>query len=119
MNNRKVLPAMLVGAIMGETLISAHHFDSSIPQPHVEFEITVPFLHSVSTISARMVSVIYISSGRMDEIGGPGQMTEPVMFSSIRDAVSAPFPAGYESAALWTPAGRYVYHSPRFGWEAC
>jgi hypothetical protein len=118
MDRKNILPVVLAVSIICEMLTSAHQFDSAVPQPHIEFEIAAPFMSSVSTISVNMVSVIYISSGRMDEVGKPGQMTERIMFSSVRDAMSAPFPVGYESAALWTRTGRYVYHSPRFGWEA-
>ncbi|MFZ0519979.1 MAG: hypothetical protein WAL95_03085 [Candidatus Acidiferrales bacterium] len=118
MKRLKVLHLVLVGTIVGEALISARHCDG-VPQPHIEFEITVPFVPSVSTISANMVSVIYISSARMDEAGRPGRMTEPIMFPSVHDAMGAPFPTGYESAALWAEKIRYVYYSSRFGWEAC
>ena len=51
MNKRKVLPVVLAGSIIGETLISAHHFDSGVPQPHTELDITAPFATTVSAVS--------------------------------------------------------------------
>jgi hypothetical protein len=120
MKTRKVLPVLLAGSIIGEMLISARDFDSTAPHAHVEFEITAPFVSSLSTVSTGMASVIYSSSCFADKNGGgQGHMTEPIKFPSIEAAMCAPFPIGYESATLWTERGRYAYHSPRFAWEPC
>ena len=120
MNKKKFLPVILIGSIVGEALISARHFDSDAPQPHVDFETAVPFVFRVTAISAGMASVIYMSSGFADKNGGrPGRMTDPKIFPSVEDAMRALFPSRCESATLWAEKCRYAYHSPRFGWELC
>jgi hypothetical protein len=120
MNKKKVLPVVLIGSMVGESLMSARHFDSGAPQPHIEFEITLPFVSPVSTVTAGMASVVYVSSGFMDKnVRRSGQMTEAKMFPSVEDAMRGPFPTGYESAYLRAEVGRYAFHPPRFGWERC
>jgi len=119
MNRKKILPVVLAGSIIVETLISAHQSYAVVPQPHIDFEIVEPFESTVSTVSAGVFSVIYISSCFMDKNGGkPGQMTEPKKFSSLMDAMRAPFPRGYEFAQILADKGRWTYGRANFGWQA-
>jgi hypothetical protein len=118
MNRNKILSVIFAGSIIAETLISARQFDAVVPQPHIDFEIVVPVVASVSTISVGMFSVIYISSCFTDKNAGKqGQMTEPKRFSSLEDAMRAPFPVGYESAQIWADNGRWVFGQANFGWQ--
>jgi hypothetical protein len=118
MNKKKILPVVLAGSMIGETLISARHFEGLAPQPHIEFEITMPIATTVSSIPTGMVSVVYISSGFMDKNdGGPGQMTEPIWFASVEDAMRAPLPTAYDTAQVWSEKGRVAYRQPKFGWQ--
>jgi hypothetical protein len=121
MNKRKILPLVLAGSIIVEMPISDHYFDSIVTHPHIEFEITVPFVGTVSNFSTGgVVSVLYLTSCLVNTNGSKsGQISGPVKFPSIKDAMSAPFPAGYESAMLRAETGHYFYQSPRFGWEFC
>jgi hypothetical protein len=52
MNKKKVLPVVLAGSILGETVISTRHYEALAPQAHTEVEITVPFAAAVSPVSA-------------------------------------------------------------------
>ncbi len=39
------------------------------------------------------------------------------LFASVAEAKDMPFPPGCTFALLPVENGRYVYHSPKFGWE--